>query len=79
MSFNELRNIVLKTPGYSEISNADVEEWMVGDSSDPGFQILSNDEFIESVGEESVEEEDEVNVEVKAYTGPSTSEIFTGL
>ncbi|KAK9661034.1 hypothetical protein QE152_g41451, partial [Popillia japonica] len=36
---------------------------MVGDSSDPGFQILSNDEFIESVGEESVEEEDEVNVE----------------
>lgn len=75
----EFTNILLKIPGCSEVSAADVGEWMVCDSSDPGFQILNDDELIESVREESVEEEDDLNVEVEADTGPSASEAFAGL
>ena len=68
--FKEFRNILLKIPGYSEVSAGDIGEWMVCDSSDPGYQILNNDELIESVREESVGEEDDLNVEVEADTGP---------
>ncbi|KAK9719392.1 hypothetical protein QE152_g22700 [Popillia japonica] len=58
LSFKELGNILLKINGCSKVSTEDAEEWMVYDSSDPGFQILSDDEFTESMREESVEEED---------------------
>ncbi|KAK9709699.1 hypothetical protein QE152_g26461 [Popillia japonica] len=40
-----------------EVSIEDVEEWMVCDLSHTGFLILSDEELIESVREESVEEE----------------------
>lgn len=79
LSLEELRNILLEIPGCSEVSAEDVGEWMLCDSSDPGFQILNDDELIESVREESVEEEDDLNVEVEADTGPSASEAFAGL
>ena len=78
MSLEEFRNIILKIPGCSEVSAEDIGEWMVCDSSDPVFQILNDDELIESVREEIVEEEDNLNVEVEA-AGPSASEAFAGL
>ncbi|KAF5301615.1 hypothetical protein FQA39_LY10662 [Lamprigera yunnana] len=61
----------------TEVSAEDIGEWMVCDSADPGFQCLNDDELIESVREESVEEEDNLNVEVD--TRPSASEAFSGL
>ncbi|KAK9688290.1 hypothetical protein QE152_g35655 [Popillia japonica] len=61
----KLGNILLKILGCSEVSTEDAEEWMVCDSSDPAFQVLSGDKLIESVKEESVKE-DELNVEVEA-------------
>lgn len=79
LSLEELRNILLKIPGCSEVSAQDVGEWVMCDSSDPGYQILSDDELIENVREESVEEEDDVNVEDEADMGPSASEAFAGL
>lgn len=79
LSLEELRNIILKIPGCSEVSAEDVGEWIVCDSSDLGFQILNDDELIESVTEENVEEEDDLNVEVEVDTGPSASEAFAGL
>lgn len=45
------------------------EDGVVCDSSSPGLQILNDDEHIESVREESVEEEDNLYVEVEADTG----------
>lgn len=49
------------------------------DSSDPGFQILDDDEFTEIVREESVQKLDDLNCEVKADKRPSTAEEFAGL
>uniref|UniRef100_A0A1B6KPH3 DDE-1 domain-containing protein n=1 Tax=Graphocephala atropunctata TaxID=36148 RepID=A0A1B6KPH3_9HEMI len=69
LSLEELRKILL----CSEDSAEDVGERMVCDSSDPGFQILNDDELIESVSEESLKEEDDINVKVEADTGPSAS------
>lgn len=51
---------------------------MACDSSDPGFQILNDDELIASVREENVDEEDD-NVEVETEVGPSASEALACL
>ncbi|KAK9687265.1 DDE superfamily endonuclease [Popillia japonica] len=63
----------------SDVSTEDAEEWMVCDLSDPGFQILSDDEPIESMIEGGVEEEDELEVQVEADTGVLTSAAFACL
>lgn len=52
-------------------------KWMVGDSSEVGFQIL-NKELIESSREKRVEEEEGFVVEVETDTGQSV-EVFVGL
>ncbi|XP_035226032.1 Down syndrome cell adhesion molecule-like protein 1 homolog, partial [Stegodyphus dumicola] len=39
VSFEELRNILLKIPGYSEFSAEDTAEWMVCESSDSDFKF----------------------------------------
>lgn len=41
-------------------------------SSDPGFQILHDNELITSVGEKSVEKEDDLNVKIEADKRPTT-------
>lgn len=79
MSLEELRNILIRIPGCSEVSTEDVGEWVMSDSSDPGYQILSDEEIIESVSEDIVEEEEEVNMEVESDIGPSASEAFNCL
>lgn len=70
------RNNLLKISKRSEVITEDIGEWMECDSSDSGFQILRGQELIESEREESVEEEDDLNVEVRADTGPSVSKAF---
>lgn len=67
----------MKISGCSEVSIEDAEKCMVCHSSDPEFQILSDDGFIESVKEKNFEKEDELNVEDEADSGPSTSKEFT--
>lgn len=52
---------------------------MVCDSPDPVFQILNDNELIKRVRDESVGKDDDLNDAVKADTGPSASEAFTGL
>jgi len=79
LSLEGFRNTLLKIPGCSEVTADCVAEWMVCDSSDTGFQILNDDELIESVREGSAEEEDDLNVEVEADTGPSPGKAFVGL
>lgn len=53
-------------PGCSKVNAEDIG---LCDSSDPGFEL------IESAGEECVEEENNLNVEVEADEGPSASEV----
>ncbi|CAF4867052.1 unnamed protein product [Pieris macdunnoughi] len=50
------------------------------DTSDPGFQILNDDEIVVSVREDvEVEVEEELSADVEVDAGPSASEAFAGL
>ncbi|XP_049306960.1 jerky protein homolog-like [Bactrocera dorsalis] len=78
LSLEEIRKIIVKIPGCSEVSAEDVGEWMACDTSDPGFQILNDDEIVVSVRED-VEVEEELSADVEVDAGPSASEAFAGL
>ena len=67
----------MKIPGRSDCSAEDIGEWLACDSSDPGFQILSDDEIIQSVREETDGQEDDIVTEPDA--GPSAGEAFACL
>lgn len=58
----------MKIPECSEISPEDIGEWIVCDSSNPLFQILDDEELIESVREESVEEEDDLLLSPRSWS-----------
>ncbi|XP_054746758.1 jerky protein homolog-like [Anastrepha obliqua] len=53
MSTENLQNMITKVPGCSECNVEDIEDWLHSDSIDPGFQLLSDDEIIQSTKEES--------------------------
>ncbi|GBP77373.1 hypothetical protein EVAR_40027_1 [Eumeta japonica] len=72
--------MIVKIPGCTEVSAEDVGEWMACDTSDPGFQILNDDEIVVSVREDvEVEVEEELSADVEVDAGPSASEAFAGL
>ncbi|KAJ8878917.1 hypothetical protein PR048_019520 [Dryococelus australis] len=77
MTLDDLRKILLKTPGCSECSAEDVGEWLACDSSDPGFQIFCDNELIQSMREETDDQEDDIATESNA--GPSAGEAFACL
>ncbi|XP_041973405.1 gamma-aminobutyric acid receptor subunit alpha-2 [Aricia agestis] len=80
LSLEEIRKIIVKIPGCTEVSAEDVGEWMACDTSDPGFQILNDDEIVVSVREDvEVEVEEELSADVEVDAGPSASEAFAGL
>nr|CAH7746518.1 unnamed protein product [Callosobruchus chinensis] len=80
LSLEEIRKLIVKIPGCTEVSAEDVGEWMVCDTSDPGFQILNDDEIVVSVREDvEVEVEEELSADVEVDGGPSASEAFAGL
>uniref|UniRef100_A0A1B6LJJ7 HTH CENPB-type domain-containing protein n=1 Tax=Graphocephala atropunctata TaxID=36148 RepID=A0A1B6LJJ7_9HEMI len=49
VTVEEIRDIIINIPGCSECSAEDVGEWLSCDSTDPGFQILDDDELVQSV------------------------------
>lgn len=77
MSLADIRNILLKIPGCSDSSVEDVTEWLACDSSDPGFQILSDDELILSVRDDTDDDENDIAIESDA--GLSADEAFACL
>ncbi|CAB3220362.1 unnamed protein product [Arctia plantaginis] len=80
LSLEEIRKMIVKIPGCTEVSAEDVGEWMAYDTSDPGFQILNDDEIVVSVREDvEVEVEEELPADVEVAAGPSASEAFAGL
>nr|CAH7768718.1 unnamed protein product [Callosobruchus chinensis] len=80
LSLEEIRKLIVKIPGCTEVSAEDVGEWMVCDTSDPGFQILNDDEIVVSVREDvEVEVEEELSADVEVDGRPSASEAFAGL
>lgn len=46
LSLKEIRKLIVRIPGFTEVSAEDVGEWMVCDTFDPGFQILNDDEIV---------------------------------
>nr|CAH7733521.1 unnamed protein product [Callosobruchus chinensis] len=80
LSLEEIRKLIVKIPGCTEVSAEDVGEWMVCDTSDPGFQILNADEIVLSVREDvEVEVEEELSADVEVDGGSSASEAFAGV
>ncbi|CAB3232818.1 unnamed protein product [Arctia plantaginis] len=80
LSLEEIRKMIVKIPGCTEVSAEDVGEWMACDTSDLGFQILNDDEIVVSVREDvEVEVEEELSADVEVDAGPSASEAFAGL
>nr|CAH7717065.1 unnamed protein product [Callosobruchus chinensis] len=80
LSLEEIRKLIVKIPGCTEVSAEDVGEWMVCDTSDPGFQILNDDEIVVNVREDvEVEVEEELSADVEVDGGQSASEAFAGL
>ncbi|KAJ8889085.1 hypothetical protein PR048_008579 [Dryococelus australis] len=77
MTLEDLRKILLKIPGCSESSAEDVGKWFACDSLDPGFQIRSDDELIQSVREETDDQKDDIATE--SNVGPSAGEVFACL
>ncbi|KAL4709405.1 hypothetical protein ACJJTC_001201 [Scirpophaga incertulas] len=63
LSLDEIRKMIVKIPGYTEVSAEDVGEWMACDTSDPGFRILNDDEIVRKDVEVEVEEELSADVE----------------
>lgn len=78
MSTENLQNMITKVPGCSECNVEDIEDWLHSDSIDPGFQLLSDDEIIQSTKEESypVDTEDDNDSTFELESGPSASEAF---
>ncbi|XP_053949972.1 jerky protein homolog-like [Anastrepha ludens] len=78
MSTENLQNMITKVPGCSECNVEDIEYWLHSDSIDPGFQLLSDDEIIQSTKEESypVDTEDDNDSTFELEAGPSASEAF---
>nr|CAH7716560.1 unnamed protein product [Callosobruchus chinensis] len=73
LSLEEIRKLIVKIPGCTEVSAEDVGEWMVCDTSEPGFQILNDDEIVESVREDvEVEVEEELLMLNEAFAGLET-------
>ncbi|XP_053954505.1 jerky protein homolog-like [Anastrepha ludens] len=78
MSTENLQNMITKVPGCSECNVEDIEDWLHSDSIDPGLQLLSDDEIIQSTKEESypVDTEDDNDSTFELEAGPSASEAF---
>ncbi|GFT58552.1 mariner Mos1 transposase [Trichonephila clavipes] len=53
VSEEEITEFVQLIPGFQECDEEDVENWMVRDAEDCGFQMLNDDEIVTSVQEES--------------------------
>ncbi|KFD50310.1 hypothetical protein M513_08810 [Trichuris suis] len=51
-----------------ECENADVEMWLACDSDDPGFQILDDDEIVESILNVEDEMEEDLDEVAEAQT-----------
>nr|CAD7444000.1 unnamed protein product [Timema bartmani] len=79
MSVDEILNIVKGISGCSECDVDDVEEWLLCDSNDQGFQIMTNDEILERVVDEQQEAEEddsETGEGMEDETVPTHGEAF---
>ena len=78
---NEITNLIQSIAGFQECDKEDANEWLESDT-DPGFQILNEDEVITCVQEKynSTEiETDEDEDDCDKNKGPSHAEAFVAL
>ena len=54
--FDEICNIIKYLPDFKECDKNDFCKWLESDISDPGFQILTADEIVDSVIAETNDE-----------------------
>ncbi|GFW15746.1 uncharacterized protein TNCV_3582441 [Trichonephila clavipes] len=80
----EITHFVQSIPGVRESNEEDVDTWMACDAEDFRFQMLSDDEIVTSVQEESdpvndATDQDEDNNNNESSKGPSNVNTFLAL
>ncbi|CAG0883757.1 unnamed protein product, partial [Darwinula stevensoni] len=74
----DVSNFIERLPGFKECDEDDVREWLETDVGDPGFQILTEDEIVDSVKAEATVEgaTDEEACDEQDNKGPTHAEAF---
>ena len=76
--FDEICNIIERLPGFKECDTNGLCEWLESDIGDPRFQILTEDEIVDSVIAETNDQivTDEEKCDEIDNKGPTHSEAF---
>ncbi|KAL4084640.1 hypothetical protein QTP88_027568 [Uroleucon formosanum] len=72
----EIQECISHVHVFGDCDEENINEWLLMDTNDPGYQILSDDEIVRSLFEE---EENEIDDLTEGENGPSHSEAFDAL
>lgn len=77
----EIQECISQVHVFSDCDEENISEWLLMDTNDPGYQILSDDEIVRNLFEEdeTEEEENETDDLTEGENGPSHSEAFDAL
>ncbi|KAL4084322.1 hypothetical protein QTP88_028146 [Uroleucon formosanum] len=81
----EIQECISQVHVFENCDEENINEWLLMDTNDPGYQILSDDEIVRSLFEEDDTEEEENEIDdlnlilTEGENGPSYSEAFDAL
>ncbi|KAL4147899.1 hypothetical protein QTP88_002226 [Uroleucon formosanum] len=81
VEITEIQERISQVHVFGDCDEENINKWLLMDTNDPGYQILSNDEIVRSLFEEddTEEEENEIDDLTEGENGPSHSEVFDAL
>jgi len=77
----EIQECISQVHVFRDCDGENISEWLLMDTNDPGYQILSDDEIVRNLFEEdeTEEKENETDDLTEGEYGPSHSEAFDAL
>ncbi|KAL4126596.1 hypothetical protein QTP88_010808 [Uroleucon formosanum] len=77
----EIQECISQVHVFSDCDEENISEWLLMDTNDPGYQILSDDKIVRNLFEEdeTEEEENETDDLTEGENGPSHSKAFDAL
>ncbi|XP_060845567.1 jerky protein homolog-like [Rhopalosiphum padi] len=80
---SEITNLLKSIPGFEGNNEVDVNDWLENDANNLGFEILNDDEIVDSVKRTElsfgIENDTNEYEDVENYSGPMPGEAFTAL
>lgn len=75
---SQLARLIKESSGFEECDQENIQDWLECDADDPGYQVLTDDEIIDSVidDQEPCNDEEEPSGDDRAEKGPSSEEAF---